>query len=129
MNLEKSRAQHKTLHRLITEMGESIEGEDVLTAIKEFYKQLYTMRGSIQKSFVDNLDFLQLEEKLKKELDNPLTLKELGKALFNLQNNHSPGEDGIPCDFYKVFWPKLKDFYFEVVKECVKDRQFHTSAR
>ena len=46
-----------------------------------------------------------------------------------LRNNHSPGEDGLPCNFYKVFWGKLKYFYFEVIKECIKDGEFHTSAR
>ena len=29
-----------------------------------------------------------------------------------MKNNKSPGSDGVPADFYKVFWSKIKFFVF-----------------
>ena len=43
-------------------------------------------------------------------LENEISITELGSALKELPNNKSPGSDGIPVEFYKVFWPKIKTF-------------------
>ena len=66
---------------------------------------------------------------MKEELDQPITLKELGEALMDLANDKSSGLDGIPADFWKVFWPKIKDFYFEVIQECIKEGKLFMTAR
>ena len=40
-----------------------------------------------------------------------------------------PSLDGFPAEWYKMFWGKLKDFYFEVVKESLEEGYMHQSAR
>ena len=58
-----------------------------------------------------------------------ITSEEITRALRQMPNDRSPGIDRLPYEFYKVFWCKIKDFFFEVVKEIIKDAEIHLSAR
>ena len=46
--------------------------------------------------------------------DSLLTIQECGTALKKLQNNKSPWADGFTTNFYKFFWPDIKDLLYEV---------------
>ena len=37
---------------------------------------------------------------------------------MSLNNGKTAGCDGIPIDFYKVFWVKVKHFFMELLQEC-----------
>ena len=50
------------------------------------------------------------------KLEAPLTLEDITVALKNMRNQRSPGTYGLPADFYKVFWNKLKPFLGELYK-------------
>ncbi len=49
-------------------------------------------------------------------MDSQITLQELGHALSKLNNNSAPGIDGLPIPFYKTFWNKLKQPFFESIQ-------------
>ena len=36
--------------------------------------------------------------------NDPFTAKEIATAVLQLNNNKSPGPDGLPIEFYKTFW-------------------------
>ena len=36
-----------------------------------------------------------------------------GKALKQLDNNKSPGTDGLTTNFYKFFWPDIKTLVYD----------------
>ena len=40
-----------------------------------------------------------------------------------------PGTDGLPADFYKMFYRQIKDFLYELYSEILQDRKLHLSAR
>ena len=46
-----------------------------------------------------------------------------------MKNNKTPGQDGIPVDFYKIFWSSLKELFFQMVLECFDTNMLHQSAR
>ncbi|KAJ8020919.1 SCO-spondin [Holothuria leucospilota] len=64
---------------------------------------------------IDDLTQLDLKEKRRwsekdrnlSTCDGPLTLTECTKALTSMQNDKSPGTDGLSTDFYKHFWPLI----------------------
>ena len=66
---------------------------------------------------VDNTEIRILTETEKLSIENPITMTELSEGLKRMNNNKSPGSDGFPADFYKVFWSKLKFILFRVINE------------
>ena len=50
-------------------------------------------------------------------LSNPITLKDLGKALYSLPNNKTPGADGLPKEFYITYWPLIGPLFLLMAQE------------
>lgn len=48
--------------------------------------------------------------------EGDLTKSELFTALKTTKNNKSPGSDGFPSEFYKVFWVDIKRYFAASVK-------------
>ena len=44
-------------------------------------------------------------------LEKPLTTEELCSALYSMKANKSLGSDGLPADFLKIFWDKVKSVF------------------
>ena len=57
-----------------------------------------------------NPNFKKLDNSQKELCDLDITIEECSIAVQKLSNNKSPGTDGLPVDFYKFFWTKLKYF-------------------
>ena len=78
-----------------------------------FYEQLYSstnehIENSIQSEFlIPKAPAPKLTENQKTDLDQNITEQELQEALKSFQNNKSPGNDGIPYEFYKTFWKDI----------------------
>ena len=54
-------------------------------------------------------------------MDGEITLKELNETLSKMKNNKTPGLNGFPADFYKVFWVKLRIFIL-----CARNGSYKT---
>ena len=59
---------------------------------------------------MNDVDIPKLTSLQATNLEGKLTIKELGEALKAMKNNKTPGLDGFPAEFLKVFWNQLK-FY------------------
>ena len=133
LNLEKSKYNNKTLHRVQTEKGFITENEEeIMAELTKYYKELYAEFPKVEKyhsDYLSNLDILQLTKENIIMLESELTLKELGEALKQLKNGKAPGIDGIPCDLLKMFWGKLKYFMLELYREIIKEGKLHIMAR
>ena len=62
-------------------------------------------------------------------LEGDLTIKELSDSLCKMKNNKSPGSDGFPADFSKVFWSKIKFFVLCSLKECFAGKELSTTMK
>ena len=130
LNLEKRRAQQKTIFRVKSPTGQIVDTEkEVLKEIQTFYSRLYTSKGQIDYSYLDKLEIPKITQEMRTLLDRDIELKEVSVALDQPKNGKSPGTDGLPPDFYKMFWPKLKDFMHELFLEVVQEGQLHLTAR
>ena len=67
------------------------------------------MKRQIGTSFDSNIEILKLDKDDKDRMEQPITPDELGKALKELNNNKSPGINGLPPEFYKLFWKKINN--------------------
>ena len=46
-----------------------------------------------------------------------------------MKNNKTPGLDGLPADFYKMFYKSIKELLLQVFNELFKLKRIFTSAR
>ena len=89
--------------------------KDILNACESFYKKIYSscfqrgVRKETQNIFFPktNQNMLTLEDKEKCE--GLLTKEECLQALKDMSLNKTPGSDGLPVEFYKVFWSDISD--------------------
>ena len=118
-SLEKRNFVNKCINRLILKNGETTcDNNCIINEVKDFYKKLYTKRD------VDNIDISNLVNNLPKmddrtadQLEGELTLEEISEALKDMKNNKSPGSDGFPSEFFKVFWRQLGPFVLRSLNE------------
>ena len=129
LNLEKSNYNRKAIHRLQTEQGPTTDPVKIQNKLTNFYKNLYKSKGEIDKTYIESLKIPVLNSELQEYVNEPLSLTELDLALKELKANKTPGVDGLPPEFYKVFWLKLKHFFLDLFNEIIRDGIFHLSAR
>jgi hypothetical protein len=58
----------------------------------------------------------------KELLETPVQLEELAIAVHDLPNSKTPGTDGIPIDFYKVFWGKIKHTVLSSINFAIEQK-------
>ena len=118
-NIEKRNSYKKSINKLKIANSTITDDQNIiLEEMKSFYKSLYTKQPLQNGSeFLNNLRPppnipLDNENKLKQEIE----LAEINKAIKNMQPNKSPGEDGLPIEFYRVFWTDIKHLLFNSYK-------------
>ena len=79
----------------------------ILEEQRLFFETLYKRKHVENNALYKNTHHtLNQEEKL--VCDDLLNEYECGLALKEMQNNKSPGSDGIAIEFYKIFWNDIK---------------------
>ena len=108
-NLEKHKAQSKTIYTLV-ENGEEIkEGKDILKIARNYFQKLYTKQNNNKNKIIFNTDPInKLNDAEKNKIEGKLNEHECYTALQDMENNKSPGSDGLSVEFYKWFWNDLK---------------------
>ena len=120
LNLEKRNYNQKCIKKLIGSNGTEItDQKEIIDEQRRFYEDLYSSKlkytkdnESLDEYFLNN-KIPTLNEELKNICDQELTIEECGKALKQLENNKSPGADGLTTNFYKFFWPDIKNIVYE----------------
>ena len=113
--MEKKRADAKTLHKLVNNVKEFTNQKVILEEIKSFYENMYTEKNvNIEKmKTMSNNITLKLNDEERQSIEGSITEYECACALKCMNNNKSPGSDGITTEFYKIFWNDLKSFYIK----------------
>ena len=81
--------------KLIVDDKEIADQTHILECIREFYETLFKKRK--QKTAAETKSFLRHLNILK-----------------SMQNNKSPGNDGLTKEFYETFWNELKEIFVDI---------------
>ena len=54
-----------------------------------------------------------LKDDTKSSIDREIDISEIKEAIKYMKNEKSPGIDGLPIEFYKIFWNEIKDMLSE----------------
>ena len=137
LSLEKSRGDNNTITTVHDpEQNKTIHNQfETLKYIKDYYEKIAKKDHSVKNTYTDINNYLQgidhpkLSENDKANLDEQITLNELGSALYKLNNDSAPGIDGLPVSFFKVFWAKLKQPFFESLKFSIDRGELSTTQK
>ena len=121
MNLEKQRGAQNKIKKLIVDNKETTDHTHILECIKEFYEILFKKRKQKTtteiKSFFSHINIAKLSEDKKNIFEEDLTEQDLYDSLKTIQNDKSPGNDGLTKDFYETFWNELEEILIDSVSE------------
>ena len=96
----------------------------ILKEVEQFYCDLYKSNNSLPDielkidSFLNFLNIPILSEEQKISCEGKISSEECFCLLDTFQDNKSPGNDGIPIEFYKKFWPLISDCFIRCVNNC-----------
>ena len=127
--LEKIRYNSKTCYKLVNEDGNILSSQDeILQEQRKFYTELYSEDKDVNFNLKNtyNVFVSETQKQLQKQQIN---MNDLQIAIKLMKNNKTPGEDGIPVDFYKVFWGKIKMIFYQMVLEVYENDCLHDTAR
>lgn len=84
-----------------------------MDSASEYYKNLYSSKLKVDQSdplhhFLGNSNISRLSQ------EGQITIEECVKALDTFDTGKTPGNDGIPAEFYKIFWNSVGELMTEV---------------
>ena len=121
LNLEKKNYTKNTIRKLFIDGDNNVDSlcdDDnlILSHASNFYKNLFKRKSDKSLdaclNFLNNIETPSLSPLQKSNCDLPLDISELSISLDSMPLNKSPGNDGLTVEFYKKFWPFLKDHLF-----------------
>ena len=118
---EKQNAAKSTINKLtITDTA------DIVQACRAFYSELYS---------ADTVDFDHIQYFLNvidtvpssslTACDGEITVEECANAINSMENNKTPGSDGLPKEFYSKFFHLFADDFVEMLNISFVEGTYH----
>ena len=80
-------------------------------------------------SFLNSLNIPKLSAEQKTSFEGTISSKECYRVLDNFQNNKTPGNDGIPVEFYRKFWSLISESFVRCANECFERGEMSRSQK
>nr|BAC82624.1 pol-like protein [Ciona intestinalis] len=121
LNLERIRREKNTIFRLKSDNREITNQSAIIAELANFYQELYEPNRTNWNTeqiaaHLASLSPPRLTPEQSMVLETEVTEKECLFAINSMRNNKSPGNDGLPIEFYKAFWPTLKPVFMQAVQ-------------
>ena len=134
LNLEKRSKSKMHIRKLIDSSGAEVtEPKFVLEYIKGFYSDLYKRRAFKTEEecfkYLESINMPQLNEFDRNRCEGIITKRECWDALSSMNNNKSPGNDGLSKEFYICFFEKLADLLIQALNQSFVDGEMSNSQR
>lgn len=135
LNLEKRNHVKKHIRKLDINGVLTTDPLKILNEQKRFYQELYQSINRMSNNsetislFLDNLNIPKLSETDKNSCEGKISAGECYKLLDSFQNNKTPGNDGIPIEFYKKFWSLISDPFINSINECFEKGEMSVSQK
>ena len=122
--MEIQRAIQSQIRTVIVNEKEITSESEINEQISLFYENLFHENLSFSKTDLQNYLKTVSNPVLSKEqqdsYEGEITEKELLKALKSMENDKSPGNDGLSKEFYETFWTDIKHFLYLRLKSQKK---------
>jgi len=125
-NLEKRNHENKNIKILVNDEGIELNSlSEIMKEEVKFYKSLYAstttnLNGSeaeiLFENFIEGLEIPQID---KGDIDITINEDKLYEVVKSFACNKSPGSDGLPIEFYRKFWQKIKPYLLAAYKSTI----------
>ena len=134
LNLEKRNNIKKHVRKLYLSGSFSTDPFEILNAEKLFYSKLYSrqrvnLNSEQAKSFLENPNISKLSDELSSRCEGKITFQECESILGSFQVGKTPGNDGFPIEFYKIFWPLIGEFLIASFNEAFDNKEMSSSQK
>lgn len=130
-SLEKKSTERKLMtHLKLPDGSHTVDANRIISQVLDFYQNLYSSEpceAEARRALL--LGVPQLPEEDREELDHPLSLAELTRAVNEQSSGKSPGLDGLPAEFYQALWGVIGPDLHEVFQESMKNNLLPLSCR
>ena len=121
VNLERKNYKIGHITKINCDNGNTITNpKEILEEGKRFYEKLYkhneNKNDSFDNFFLENNNIPKLDDNHVELCSKPISADECTKTLYKMNNGKTPGSDGISVEFYKMFWPTIKDLVFDSIR-------------
>ena len=133
LNLEKEHCKQGNITQIKTnENSFVVTDKDILNECVSFYESLYSSKINNECLTEDifqhpNQKHLNAEEQF--SCEGLLKREECLEALKTMSSDKTPGTDGLPCEFYKVFWNDLADILINALNYSYETGKLSVSQR
>jgi len=134
LNREKRNNIKKHVRKSYLSGSFSTDPFEILNAEKLFYSKLYSrqrvnLNSEQAKSFLENPNILKLSDELSSRCEGKITFQECESILVSFQVGKTPGNDGIPIEFCKIFWPLIGEFMIASFNEAFDNKEMSCSQK
>ena len=132
--LENKRYINKTI-KVINDNDNLIQNQKtILEHVKNYYSDLFasrehTINDQAISNILDNINIKKLPDSQSHSIEGPITIEELSYSLNKMKTNKTPGSDGYPSEFFKVFWGKLKYLILNAINEGYEKNELSITMR
>ena len=127
---EKGRAQRKIIEKLIVDNKEVTTLAELKQICYDHFKNRLTEPEG-EKEGVGN--FMEGMKRLDNDdagiCEGEISVEECRMAIKQMKKDKSPGEDGLPCEFYKKFFELFAHLFLKVIKNSLRNQKLPTSMR
>ena len=129
--LEKQNYRKKTMNKIQINNQTIYDKEVIKEEQYKFYSKLYSSslrdHEEISNTFFNSTSTKHLDDKDSLKGNNPVTQMELNETMLTFKTGKTPGNDGLPYEFYKTFWEVIIDPLFECYEEAIRIGQLSSS--
>ena len=131
LNLEKRHYKQGTISQLKLDDEQFVSTDkEILNECETFYKGLYSLSKGSQNELTNSIFFgMQTEITEPKACKGLLSKGERLKALKDMECNKTSGSDGLPAEFYKVFWSDISDLFLNSIHYAYRSGQLSVTQR
>ena len=124
-SLETKNYLSKTIKHLKKPNGNYLTSQnEILDSISHYYKTLFkandqNIQGYHLSDILGQYSIIKLNTTEAIALEGAIMKNELWNALKHMKHNKTPGIDGFPSEFYKIFWKYLKSCFLKALNDSM----------
>ena len=135
LNLEKRHYKQGIISQLKVDENNFITSDqEILAEGESFFMNLYTSNRNIH-NLIDTYDFFKhendtvLNDEQRNNCEGLLTERECLAALKTMEQGKTPGSDGLPSEFYRVFWTNISNLLINALNYAHETSQLSITQR